>query len=165
MDYPEVRAVLKLYQAGFLEESQRTAFVSRVSNLTCEMTVADFLTNAEFRDVFKEEEFNELKRRIHKKVLPNLEDIIEDQVWISSPDIDPNEYFQPLRETLKAYSDEFTDGESVSMILVGIERLGIEVGRLNEQIEKDGEYYEYWEDYMELEDWITERSIFDDVDL
>ena len=165
VDYPEVRAVLKLYQAGFLEESQRTAFVSRVSNLTCEMTVADFLTNAKFRDVFKEEEFNELKRRIRKKVLPNLEDIIEDQVWISSPDIDPNEYFQPLRETLKAYSDEFTDGESVSMILVGIERLGIEVGRLNEQIEKDGEYYEYWEDYMELEDWITERSIFDDVDL
>ncbi len=159
---PEVRLAERLHQFGLLPEERRKQFVATVSTYAINGEDMDALKDAGIRRLFKDGEFDDLKRRVRTELLPRLDDVRWE--WQSSfSSATPDDHMQPLLEGLATLKRHFADDPDAVMI---IER---ETMRTNEWIldhaPDEPERSPRQLGKVEVEDKPqSARSIFDDID-
>ena len=117
------------------------------------------------REVFAEEEFEEMRSRVRAEALPRLADIRLDWELNGSGDLSPDEYMQPLLDSFEILKREFgNDDETVAAIERQIERASVWVGeRMPEEPDDDGSERRLGN--VKGQDASSDgRSVFDDVD-
>lgn len=164
LDYsPEVRLVIRLHELKLLPEVYRVKFVKSILDYAVEGYDFHVFENKEVENIFTENEFRNLKRKVREKFIPNLSEWRRDRESEFSNYQLPKDYMEPYLESLKLLKKTFTQIKFTSQI--------------DEQIQK-------------IEEWITEteenrdddisprkletaqadktfkesRSIFDDID-
>lgn len=143
----------------------RRKLVEQVAELAVTVPDADFLRIERVRAVFTEDEIQSFIRLILEHVIPHLDDIVED--WQSHYDSsrDPEEHFDLLWDTLRAYKDEFaSDGKVVAAIEDAESRIDRCIVELQEDRPREDEPPYDYEFRLGRSGSTEDRSVFEDVD-
>jgi hypothetical protein len=162
---PEVLLASKLHECGILPEDKRKMFVATVTEYAVEGQDLQGLENPYVREVFTEEEFEEMRSRVRAEVLPRLADIRLDWELNASGDQSPDEYMQPLLDSYEILKREFGhDDEAVAAIERQMEHVNVWVGeQMPEEPDDDGRERRLG-NVKARDASRVGRSVFDDVD-
>ncbi|MCY4090695.1 MAG: hypothetical protein OXF62_07745 [Caldilineaceae bacterium] len=159
---PEVRLVKRLHEFGLLPDEQRRAFVATVSDYALQGDDARVLSDDELRNIFTENEYDDLVDRLQVELLPRLDGVRE--MWednYSSSDL-PEEYMQPHLDFLNSLLREFGEDPSAAEQIEREEDLTYQWIAENEidELERSPRQLGSIESTYGPE---TTRSIFDDI--
>jgi len=160
----DVDVIVRLHEFGLLPEQKRLDVIGTIRELAVDTPDSGFLQRG-IRDIFTEDEFNEILEHVRSILLPNLDDQIQSWRLNYNGEDAPDGYFAELKWALENFRDEFADSENaatyITAALMEIEEV-IEELRSEPPEEPDSEdYYGRSSSDRERDDT---RSIFDDVD-
>ena len=110
---PEVPTALRLYEFGLLPEEHRKRFVDTVSGYLLEGQDASALANSRIRDLYDRHEFEVLVQRIRDELLPNLDDVRQNEEWNWYDDFSPEDWMYSLKQFLHALRSYFHDDQNI----------------------------------------------------
>ena len=114
LDYvPEVPLALRLQELALLPEKNRNEFLDTVSRYLLNAWDAGALSNPRIRNLYQQDEFDELVQSVRDEILPDLDDIRnrEENNW--DRDVSPEDWMQPLRDFFDALSTYFRDEQEI----------------------------------------------------
>lgn len=114
---PEVRLAKRLHEFGILPEENRRKFIDTVSNYALDGEDADALDDDGIRNLFTDDEFEELVRRVRVELLPRLGDVQRQRESDHSYGEPPEEHMQPLLEVFDSLKERFSDDESAVTLI------------------------------------------------
>jgi len=114
---PEVRLAERLHEFGLLPEDKRKKFVETVSNYALEGQDADALGDEGIRTLFKDDEFEHLRKIVRTELLPRLDAVRQDWESNHRSDDPPEEHMQQLLESFETLKKCFGDDESATKII------------------------------------------------
>ncbi len=160
----EVDVAVRLHEWGLLPEPQRLKFLETVTGYALRGEDLYALGDHEIRSVFEKAEFEEFRKQVRAKLVPRLDDVRREWQANHSSGESADDYMQPLKDLLKALTDEFADDDEVRKIVKA------ETNRLDcwiaEHSEEDAEDKpgRTLGDVATPDEFDDNRSIFDDVD-
>jgi Novel STAND NTPase 3 len=161
----EVDLAARLHKHGLLPEPQRLKFLETVSGYALRGEDLDALSDYDIRSIFTDQEFEEFREQLHTELVPRLADVRRDwQSNYTGSDDSADSFMEPLKESLKALTDEFPGDVEVKAI---VDR---ETDLVNNWIAEHSEEEPDDKPRRKLGDVATPdqfedaRSIFDDVD-
>lgn len=104
---PEVPLAAKLHRAGLLADDQRRAFVEVVMDYVVKGYDLQGLQNPYVRMVFTNTELDEMRTRVYEETLPRIAEIRRDWEFNCASGQSPDEYMQPLLDSLEMLKGEF----------------------------------------------------------
>ena len=110
---PEVSLILRLREFDLLPEENRKRFVEKASEEALACLDAGALANRRIRILFREDEFDTLIQRIRDELLPDLDNIRDNEQSNWDEDISPDDWMQPLNEFLRALDTYFQKEQDV----------------------------------------------------
>lgn len=156
---------VKFFDEGLLPEKYRLYVVKKLSELAIDNQDTQFF-DPKINQLFSFDELNKIKKSIAENVIPNLEDIVGDISSDYDEESDPEEHFSDLNMALLHYEEIF-ESEGVNDLLENIhnarEWIKEEIKELEERRKpawSDSEYF----GNSHSNNYVTNRSIFDDVD-
>lgn len=160
---PEVNLALRLHSIDLLPEENRKTFVSYISEYALSGENLYVLSDDDIKEIFKENEYNELLQRIKNELIPKISKLKE--IWKSRyvRDEDASYHMSSLKENLEAIEYEFSDDASI-VFEVNRELIEIEEWIKDNTAEESSYEMESLSGKTEGQEEI-ERSIFDDVDM
>ena len=162
---PNVLLLSRLHKLGLLPEEIRGQFVEHAARLAIEVPEFDFLGVPTIRALFTEDEIAELLSMVRDDLLPYLRDLVSNWESDYSPQKDPDDHFEPLRDALFALVDELDDEDSRQQVEDALALIDESITALNLQYPSpdllDDEYERFRGSFNSDRE---ERSIFDDVD-
>ncbi len=161
---PEVPLVLRLHELDLLPEANRKRFLDTVSGYLLNAWDAGALSNPRIRNLYRQEEFDELIQSVRDKVLPDLDDIRDGEESNWDEDVSPDDWMQQLKEVLNALGDFFQDEQEIADLIDD------QLSSIESWISKHADYEHEGEERLigrvELPVALTGgRSIFDDIDV
>lgn len=160
----DVDVIVRLHEFGLLPEDKRLYVVDSIRELAVETPDSGCLRD-EIRQLFTENEFDQLLDHITHELLPNLDQQIDD--WRSNwnGDDDPEDYFNGLKEALKDYREVFQDkDDTVSEIDAALRQVDVVIEDLRAEMPQEPEYEDVFRGDSQDSGHDDSRSIFDDVD-
>jgi len=162
---PEIELAYSLYSKNLLPEDNRILFVKTISEYS--ISGSDFfaLKSEKIKSIFNAQEFEQLILEIKNKLIPNLHDATYSFKEGFDSHEDPGDFMQPLLESYQILIDLY---ENEPDIKLDVER---EINRVYEWIaENEMESKEIIprEKFITSDGnlaHITNRSIFDDIDI
>ena len=160
---PEIPLAKHLQECGLLPEERRKTFVETVSEYALDGEDASALSDKGIRNIFTDDEYDELIQNLQFELLPRLETIWEEWEYNYSPSHSPEEYMEPHLEFLRTLSVEFREDQSA------LETINHQLWRTEDWIE-DNQSESVDENPRQLEEVEATarpesgRSIFDDID-
>ena len=106
----EVRVLMRLHEFRILPEPARKRFVARIADLAVMTPDAGFFALAD-DGLFVEGEFDGIMERVCSELVPSLQDVLYN--WRSNYSRENGsyyDYYEPLRESLRAYADWCSTG-------------------------------------------------------
>lgn len=125
---PEVRLAERLHEFGLLPDDKRKKFVETVSNYALAGQDAGALDDEGIRSLFKEDEFEHLRKRVWTELVPRLGEVRRKWESEHRTDDPPEDHMQPLLDSFDVLKRCFGDRENATKI---IDR---EIQRTNEWI-------------------------------
>ena len=110
---PEVSLILRLREFDLLPEENRKRFVEKASEEALACLDAGALANRRIRILFREDESDTLIQRIRDELLPDLDNIRDNEQSNWDEDISPDDWMQPLNEFLRALDTYFQKEQDV----------------------------------------------------
>lgn len=161
----EVSVIARLHELHILPEAARKTFVEHARLLAVDTPDSDWISYKCIRAVFTEAEVTSLLELVREQLIPNIDDTIRDWRFNYDRSYEPNSYFDPLKDTLETYHDQFEEDEGAQDILASaLSDIEDEVNELISErenpYEEDREYHSSSSSSVDEE----QRSIFDDVD-
>jgi hypothetical protein len=164
---PSVALLSRLHEHGLLPEEARLQFVRRACTLAVETPDADMFTNPSVTRLFTDAELKDLRATIQKKLVPDLEYVVD--VWGDNWDHseDPEDYFQPLVEAFETFSGEMPQSSDAANAFRRAARNARSVAAdlTSETGDEDTDYESIGSSRPLAPGEPQERSVFDDVDL
>ena len=161
---PEVPLVLRLHELDLLPEANRKRFLDTVSRYLLNASDSGALSNPRLRNLYREDEFDELIQSVRDEVLPDLHDIRDREESDWDKDVPPDDWMQQLKDFFNALGDYFQDEQEIAD-LIDDQLLGIE-SWIRGHADYDYEGEERLIGRVELPVTLTGgRSIFDDIDV
>ena len=161
---PEVPLVLRLHELDLLPEVNRKRFLDTVSRYLLNAWDAGALSNPPLRNLYRQDEFDELIQSVRDEVLPDLDNIRDGEESNWDEDVPPDDWMQQLKEFFNALGDYFQDEQEIAD-LIDDQLLRIE-SWIREHADYDYEGEERLIGRVELPVALTGgRSIFDDIDV
>jgi hypothetical protein len=114
---PEVRLAERLHEFGLLPEEKRRTFVETVSKYAIEGEDTGALDNDGIRSLFKDVEFELLRKRVRTELLPRLDDVRREWESNRRSDDPAEEHMQQLLESLNTLRKVFSEDESATKII------------------------------------------------
>ena len=99
---PEVPLVLRLHELDLLPEANRKRFLDSVNGYLLKAWDAGALSNARMRNLYRQEEFDELIQSVRDEILPDLDDIRDSEESNWDEDVLPDEWMRQLKNFLNA---------------------------------------------------------------
>jgi energy-coupling factor transporter ATP-binding protein EcfA2 len=161
----EVDLAARLHEYGLLPEAQRRKFVETVSAYALSGEDLYAVSDYDIRSVFTEQEFESFRLRVRTELVPRLDEILREWQSNYSSDESADDHMEPLRDSFRALSKEFSDDEEVKDL---VER---ETERVNDWVaehtddEPDDKPKRTLGDVDSSETFHETRSIFEDVDV
>jgi hypothetical protein len=118
----EVGLVVRLHKLGLLPEANRKAFVKTVSEYAVEGQDLTAMSSKSIRSVFTDEEFEEMKQRVRKELLPRLDDVRRDVELNHRADDPPEEHMSSLMESFETLKEYFGDDQDAARVIEREER-------------------------------------------
>ena len=162
----ETALASRLLGAGLFPETCRTRFVEEVRSMTLDATDAGIFTHEPARKIFTNVEYAALVQEIKLEMLPNLTDIVRDQMYSYISDMTAEEIGYSVVDVLGGLKLPFADDPTaLRAIEKGIEEVWEWVSEREYEQEED-EPVPPREIAHEPADPLPEgdRSIFDDID-
>lgn len=162
----EVDLAIRLHEFELLPEKCRQEFVNTVVDYAIEGEDLYAIESHRIQSVFTSDELSSFRERIRSELLPKLGNVRREWEFNRSTDQRPDEYLEPLLQSLSGLKEEFADDPA---ILKAIDR-EIELGRnwIAEEMDKDPEEERPARRFGDVDSpdylGISTRSIFDDVD-
>jgi hypothetical protein len=113
----EVGLVVTLNKLGILPEEHRQRFIATVSQYAVDGDDLTAMNNNSIRTVFKDEEFDELKKRVRSELLPRLEEVRENVEFNHGLDEPPEEHMSSLMETFDTLTLHFGEDTDAARII------------------------------------------------
>jgi hypothetical protein len=114
---PEVDLVVRLHALGLLLEENRRKFIETVSNYAIEGDDVLALDDSSMREVFTEDEHEELVQTVRTDLLPKLADVRINAQSNHDPSKPADEHMQDLFESFSTLKKRFIDdGEAIKII-------------------------------------------------
>jgi len=163
---PRVLLVKRLDGLGFLSEENRETFVRGVQALALTSGDIAFLRSEAVRSLMRTEEIESTRSEVRLRVIPELDDLVDQWFGTIDEDDDVDDYLAPLHEILDTYAEEWDDDPEA---LAEIRDARLSVEALEEELRSnqarepdwDDDHDDYRESRAEID---SERSVFDDVD-
>ena len=95
---PEVPLVLRLHELDLLPEANRKRFLDTVSRYLLNAWDAGALSNPRLRNLYRQDEFDELIQSVRDEVLPDLDDIRDKEESNWDEDVPPDDWMQQLKD-------------------------------------------------------------------
>ena len=105
----KVDLAVRLYELGLLPENNRKMFVAKVSEYAITGQDLYALEDVDIRKVFTDHEFQELKRNVHTRLLPRLDDVRLHVQLNHNSDETPEEHMAQLLGSFEALKNHFAD--------------------------------------------------------
>jgi hypothetical protein len=160
----EVDLAVRLHEYGLLPKDKREKFIATVTGYAVEGEDLYALEDRDLRRMFTDTEFEELRLRIRYELLPRLADVRRNWQTKQSADESPEDHMQPLLDSFRALTKEFTDDLDVVKIVEW------ETERVNNWIAEnmpkkpDDAPKHTLGDVQTSDEFEDGRSIFEDVD-
>lgn len=159
----EVDLAIRLHEFGLLPEDRRQRFVATVSTYAIQGDDVYAIDSARIRQMFKDEEFEELLQNVRKQLLPRLGDVRQDWQLNHQSSESAEEHMEQLLESFDVLMRRFGDDPNAVRI---IEQ---ETQRANEWIgehtSEEPEIEPRTLGQLQTPDKpLGTRSIFDDID-
>ena len=164
LDYvPEVPLALRLQELALLPEENRKRFLDTVSRYLLNAWDAGALSNPRIRNLYQQDEFDELIQSVRDEILPDLDDIRDREESNWDEDVPPDDWMQQLKDFFDALDDYFRDEQGI------VDLIDDQLSSIESWIRGHADYeYEREERLIgrvELPVAPTgRRSIFDDID-
>ena len=164
LDYsPEVPLVVRLHEFDLLPEEIRKRFIDKASEDLLEGRDAGALASRRIRTLYREEEFEELIQRATDELLPNLDDIRDNEEWNWDEDVSPDAWMLPLKKFLSEIGTYFQDEHTIADLV------DEQTSRIESWINEHSDYEDEREERLigSIDIPIvpqSTRSIFDDID-
>jgi len=162
---PEVRLAARLHECGLLPEDQRKKFVNTVTEYAVEGQDLYGLESPHIREIFTNEEFDDMRSRVYDEMLPRIAAVRRD--WEdNSSDQSPDDHMQPLLDSFEILKREFGhDDEALAAINRQIERVNEWIEEHMPEEPEDMESSSRKLGNVKAQDTFRDgRSVFDDVD-
>ena len=161
---PEVPLVLRIHELDLLPEANRKRFLDTVSRYLLNAWDAGALSNPPLRNLYRQEEFDELVQSVRDKVLPDLDDIRDGEESNWDEDVSPDDWMRQLKDFLNALGDYFQDEQEIADLID--DQLSSVESWIREHTDYEYEGEERLIGRVELPVSPTGgRSIFDDIDV
>ena len=170
---PEVRLAIRLHEFGLLPEEPRRKFVQTVSDYAVNGEDPGALTDEEIQTIFTEDEFQALVQRLRMQLIPRLASVRSDWEFNYPSDEDPEGYMQPLMDLFDSLGKLFSEDAGISQDIES--ETGQVSGWIDDVTQGAVDAYSAWrEDNLveelespppQLENTLSNRSIFDDIDV
>jgi len=157
--------MVRLHELNLLPETERLRAVDSIRELAVSVPDSGFLSES-VRGLIKDDEMSNILLLVQEKLLPDLDNQIENWRYNYDRDDEPDVYFEEFKSTLDDYKEKFlgnqTAHQQIDEALENIEQV-IEDLR-SEYIESTSEenIFSKKSDHESLINDV--RSIFDDVD-
>lgn len=161
---PDVDVIMRLYEFDLLPEEKRVEVVNKIRDLAVEIPDSGFLSK-KIRKLFTMAELTGILEYVSARLLPNLDEHIDNWRSNYSTDFDPEEYFDDLSSALSSYRTEFeSHGKLVAQIDAGLGKVAAVVDELRSELPQRWETDEFDGDgrYDDMQN--DTRSVFEDVD-
>lgn len=161
----DVDVIVRFHKFGLLPEEKRLYVVTRIRELAVDIPDAGFLQER-IRTLLTQDELANILEHVYLKLLPNLDDQIDN--WKANCDSgeDPEDYFDELVNALKKYRDKFESRpdsvEQINSALIGIEQV---IDDLRSERPQEPDSDDYFGRDSSGGGCDESRSVFDDVDL
>jgi hypothetical protein len=160
---PEVRLAKRLHEFGLLPDENRKKFVETVSDYAAEGQDTDALDSPSIRNLFTEDEYENLVRRVRTELLPKLDDVRLEHQLNHTSDEPPEEHMYQILSSFETLKKCFANDEDA------VKNIDREIRHANEWIS------EHTPDEPKRkprtlgtvgtpESSNTARSVFDDID-
>ena len=160
---PEVPLVLRLHELDLLPDSNRKRFLDTVSGHLLDGRDAGALSNTSIRNLYCQEEFDELIQSVRDNVLPYLDFIRDGEESSWDEDVSPDDWMQQFKDVLSALGDYFQDEQEIADLLD--DQLSSVESWIREHVDYEYEGEDRFIGRVELPVSLTGgRSIFDDID-
>lgn len=159
-----VTVLCRLHSVGLLDEKTRRSVVKKMAELAISVPDAGFL-HPRIRGLLRPAEMNRILRQVETKLIPRLEQEIENVAENYSRGDDVEEHFSSLKDTLRTLRGALIRRKA---IIVRIDEALSDIDERAEELE-DGNSDAQYGDSLAIESpegnaGAQERSIFDDVD-
>lgn len=161
----EVSVIARLHELDLLPEAARKVFVDRTRELAVDTPDSDWIAYARIRAVFTDDEVRSLLRLVKERLIPDLDATISDWRSNYSSSDEPDSYFEPLKDALQTYRDQFDKDEKAQAVLESA--LSDIDDKINELMSDRENPFDEEEDYYRSSsssESEEERSVFDDID-
>lgn len=163
LDYsPEVRLAHVLFTSGLFPENLRKEFIDIVSSYAIEGHTLYALISDEIKEMFKDDEFEELLQKIRIELIPKISTLKETYKSNYQQDEDAEYHMSSLKEDLEIIEQEFSEDPQI-VFAVNKELVEIEDWIAQNTSEKEMIKREKLSTKSD-ENEDKERSIFDDID-
>lgn len=161
---PKIMVLAILKKHNLLNEDDRLWAVYRIEQIAMDTPDATWIDDTSCEYLMTSQERKLLIAKIKKQLLTDFSEVLEE--WALSEEDDLESYYEPLTETLEAYSNLFTQDEEV---IQKIHRYELEIDERTEQDQEFNEDIPTWDAPSinrapKVAQQGENRSIFDDVD-
>lgn len=161
----DVDAILRFHAFGLLPEEKRFYVVARIRELAVDIPDAGFLQDR-IRALLTQDELADILEHVYVKLLPNLNDQIDDWESNYDSDEDPADYFDELVSALKRYRNVFEGrpdaADHIDSALANIDQI---IDELRAELPQEPDSDDYFRRGSSGGGYDETRSVFDDVDL
>lgn len=161
----EVGLAYRLHHFKLLPEENRKAFVAKVSQYAVEGQDLYALKSTKIREIFTDKEYQDLKNKVEKELIPNLNDLTEKYQNNFDKSEEPEDYMDHLKGIFKILETQFEDEEEI------IDKIQGEIENVDEWISQntfdkpEKKARERLADEAIKLNPNEQRSIFDDIDV
>jgi DNA-binding ferritin-like protein (Dps family) len=161
----EVSVITRLQELKLLPEYARKRFVARAADLAIETPDSDFIAIPRIQAVFTEQELSSILASVKDDLVPDIDSTLQNWRFNYDSSYEPDSYYEPLKDALQTYHDQFEDEEEVQDLLTSaLSDIESEVDELMRERENPYEDEDEYQSSSSSSVDEAERSIFDDVD-
>jgi hypothetical protein len=161
----DVDVIVRLHEFSLLPEQKRLDFVATIRELAIDTPDSGFLKK-EISVILTQNELADILEHVRTKLLPNLDEQIDNWRFNYNSDEDPEGYFNELKSALKDYQNEFANFEdALTQITTALDYIECVIDNLRSDEPKKPDFNDYHERDSLNDGRNISRSIFDDVDL
>lgn len=162
----EVNLAIRLHELALLPETNRQEFVRTVTDYAIKGEDFYALESERIRQLFTAEEVAAFHERVRDELLPNLADIRRNWEIEARSDQSPDEYMEPLLESMSSLQEDFSGEPAV------VEAIEHEISqardwiaeRMDENPKKERPARQFGDVDSPDQPVTSTRSIFDDID-